>query len=154
MNKRRKTRQDNKLAAAQNGNYDDKWSVAEEKTLIKAVEDSAANWTVVAAAVGSRGEVQCESHYYNLKKKGRLDPIFETTPLREKIFTGFHKSAFKKCNTKIDGKKIATVGELAALDLGDIEYLKKLTKCKLPGQAVEMGTRWKGMAEEGLALWR
>ena len=131
----------------------DTWSSDELKKLVKAAEACNKRWKDVAAAVGSRNLVQCRDKYGYLRKLKRLDPISEDTPLRAGIFTGFHKSAFKKCITKIDGKNITTVGELAALDLGDIARLKKMTKCNR-GQAVEMGARWKGMAEEALAFWK
>ena len=157
-NKRRKTTQDNKLAAAQNGTkHGDGWSSDEFKKLLKAVEACGKRWKAVAAAVGSRTATQCEQQYRNLKKAKRLDPISEDTPLREGIFTGFGKPAFKKfaeCVAEIDGKRITTVGQLAKLDLvDDIEYLMKLTGYP-SGAAVKQAGPWIEKAAEALAFWK
>ena len=162
-NKRRKTTQDNKLAAAQNGTkHGDGWSSDEFKKLLKAVEACGKRWKAVAAAVGSRTATQCEQQYRNLKKAKRLDPISEDTPLREGIFKGFGKPAVKKfaeCVAEIDGKRITTVGQLAALDL-DISkpenkiYLVKLTGKPNPSAAVKMAAPWKAKAIEALAFWQ
>ena len=75
-NKRRKTTQDNKLAAAQNGTkHGDGWSSDEFKKLLKAVEACGKRWKAVAAAVGSRTAKQCEDQYRNLKKaKTEIEP--------------------------------------------------------------------------------
>ena len=160
MDKKRKTHQENKLAAAQNGTkHSDTWSSAELKKLLKAVKACGKRWKDVAAAVGSRNEGMCKEQYRSLKKAGRLEPISETTPLRPLIFSGFTKSAFNKCITKIDGKNITTVGELAALDL-DVSklenkiYLMKLTGKKGPSPAVDMAAPWKAKAIEALAFWQ
>ena len=59
-NKRSKTLQDNKLAAAQNGTkHDDPWSSDELKKLLKAFEACGNCWKDVAARVGSRSAGQC-----------------------------------------------------------------------------------------------
>ena len=131
------------------------WTSQERKALLKAVEAHGKRaWQKVADAVGSRDASQCEHQYKDLKRAKRLDPIFETTLLRAKIFSGFTNKAFDKCVALVDGKRITTVGQLAALKLNDIEYLKKLTKCKLPGQAVNMASGWKEKAAAALAFWK
>ena len=93
-----------------------------------------------------------------MKRAKRLEPISETTPLREKIFTGFGKPAvkkFAKCVAEIDGKRITTVGQLAKLDLvDDIEYLMKLTGMKYPSDAVKQAGPWIEKAAEALAFWK
>ena len=160
-NKRRKTTQDNKLAAAQNGTkHGDGWSSDEFKKLLKAVEACGKRWKAVAAAVGSRTATQCEQQYRNLKKAKRLDPISEDTPLREGIFTGFGKPAFKKfaeCVAEIDGKRITTVGQLAKLPVDNygpnLSYLKELTGYK-DNDAFKKALAWKAMAVEAIEFWQ
>ena len=136
------------------------WDSAERRKLLDAVEAHNKRWKDVAAAVGSRTWVQCRQQYGFLKKVERLVPITETTPLRAKIFKGFHASAFKKCVAKhLGDKKITTVGQLAALDL-DVSkpenaiYLKKLTGQNSPQNAVDMAAPWKAKAIEALAFWQ
>ena len=129
------------------------WSSKERRKLLDAYDAYGDKWKDVAAAVGSRTWRQCKRQYADLKRAKRLDPISEDTPLRAKIFPGFHASAFDKCVAEIDGKRITTVGQLAALDLGDIEYLKKLTGYA-PSVAVPTATKWKAKAEEALAFWQ
>ena len=79
------------------------------------------------------------------------------TPLAK--LKGFHKGAIAKCAKEIDGKRITTVGQLAALDL-DISkeenkiYLRKLTKCRDFAAAVKMAAKWKAKAIEALAFWQ
>ena len=145
------------MAAAQNGTkHGDTWSSDELKKLLKAVKACGKRWKVVAAAVGSRNDGQCRSTYKCLKKLKRLDPISEDTPLREKIFPFFYKSAFSKfakCKAKIDGKRITTVGQLAKLPLDNLAYLQELTGHR-GTLAVEMGARWKKMAAEAIAFWK
>ena len=142
----------------------DTWASDEMKKLLKAVEANGSvprgrGWQPVAAAVGSRSADQCRAQYKYLKKVKRLDPISEDTPLRAKIFPGFHARAFDKCVAEIDGKRITTVGQLAALDL-DISkpenkiYLMKLTGKKGPSPAVDMAAPWKAKAIEALAFWK
>ena len=136
------------------------WPSAERRKLLDAVKAHGTKWKDVAAAVGSRTWVQCRQQYGFLKKVERLVPITETTPLRAKIFKGFHASAFKKCVAKhLGDKKITTVGQLAALDL-DVSkpenaiYLKKLTGKPYPSAAVNMAAPWKAKAIEALAFWQ
>ena len=64
------------------------------------------------------------------------------------------RSSFEKCVAEhLGDRKITTVGQLKALDLDDIAYLKKLTGYP-PRIAFDMAARWKGMAEEALAFWK
>ena len=132
------------------------------KKLLKAVEDCDKRWKDIAAAVGSRNAGQCKKQYQYMKKNGQLEPISETTPLRPLIFKGFNNKAFDKfakCKAKINGQRITTVGQLAALDL-DISkpenslYLKKLTGKPYPSAAVNMAAPWKAKAIEALAFWQ
>ena len=136
------------------------WDSAERRKLLDAVEAHNKRWKDVAAAVGSRTWVQCRQQYGFLKKVERLVPITETTPLRAKIFKGFHASAFKKCVAKhLGDKKITTVGQLAALDL-DVSkpenklYLQKLTGFKFTSLALRMAAPWKEKAVEAIAFWQ
>ena len=133
------------------------WTSRERRKLLDAYDAYGDRWKDVATAVGSRTAKQCEEQYRNLKKAKRLDPISEDTPLREKIFTGFGKPAFKKfaeCVAEIDGKRITTVGQLAKLDLvDDIEYLMKLTGYP-PRAAVKQAGPWIEKAVEELAVWQ
>ena len=160
-NKRSKTLQDNKLAAAQNGTkHGDGWSSDEFKKLLKAVEACGKRWKAVAAAVGSRNDIQCRKRYASLKEAGRLVPISEDTPLRAGIFPGFGKPAFEKfdkCVAKIDGKRITTVGQLAELPVDNIgptlSYLKELTGFT-DNTAFKKALAWKEMAVEALAFWK
>ena len=160
--KKRKTRQDNKLTAAQNGTkHDDPWSSDELKKLLQAFEACGNRWKDVASRVGSRTWSQCKGQYSNLKKAGRLEPISEDTPLREKIFPGFGKAAIKKfakCKAKINGERITTVGQLAKLDLDISKEANKLYLLALTGQtpshAVRMAEPWKAKAIEAIAFWQ
>ena len=137
------------------------WSSAERRKLLDAVEAHGKSaWLRVAAAVGSRNEGMCREQYATMKKLKPLEPISETTPLRAKIFPGFHESAFDKCVADhLGDKKITTVGQLAALDL-DISkpenkiYLVKLTGKPNPSAAVKMAAPWKAKAIEALAFWQ
>ena len=133
------------------------WLTLERRKLLDAVEAHGKRaWQRVADDVGSRTATQCEQQYRDMKKAGRLEPISETTPLRPLIFGGFTNKAydkFAKCKAKINGQRITTVGQLAALDLGDIEYLKKLTG-GAPSKAVRMAEPWKAKAIEAIAFWR
>ena len=136
------------------------WPSAERRKLLDAVKAHGTKWKDVAAAVGSRTWVQCRQQYGFLKKVERLVPITETTPLRAKIFKGFHASAFKKCVAKhLGDKKITTVGQLAALDL-DVSkpenklYLQKLTGFKFTSLALRMAAPWKEKAVEAIAFWQ
>ena len=135
------------------------WTSPERRKLLDAYDAYGDNWEDVAFAVGSRDAIQCKSQYRFLKRAKRLDPISEDTPLRAKIFPGFHARAFDKCVAEIDGKRITTVGQLAALDL-DVSkpenkiYLMKLTGKKGPSPAVDMAAPWKAKAIEALAFWK
>ena len=136
------------------------WLTLERRKLIDAVEAHGKKaWQRVADDVGSRTAMQCEQQYRDLKKAGRLEPISEGTLLRALIFRGFTNKAFDKCVAEIDGKRITTVGQLAALDL-DISkpenkiYLMKLTGKKGPSPAVDMAAPWKAKAIEALAFWK
>ncbi len=145
----------------------DQWKSDELKKLLKAVKANGrvppkSGWQPIADAVGSRTATQCEHQYADLKRAKRLDPISEDTPLREGIFTGFGKPAFKKfaeCVAEIDGKRITTVGQLAALDL-DISkeanklYLQKLTGYKFMSLALKMAAPWKEKAAEAIEFWQ
>ena len=134
------------------------WSTQENKALIAAFEDHGNKWKDVAKAVGSRTWQQCRRQHGNLKRNGRLVPISKTTPLVHKLLPGLYEGAFNRCVAEIDGKRITTVGQLAALDL-DISkeenklYLKKLTG-KSPTAAVEMAAKWKAKAIEAIAFWQ
>ena len=156
--KRQKTMED-KNAALEPGMAAsmEHWSSKERRKLLDAYDVYGDKWKDVAAAVGSRTWRQCKQQYRDLKKAGRLDPISEDTPLREKVFPGFGKPALKKfakCVAEIDGKRITTVGQLAKLDLvDDIEYLMKLTGFKSFGAAEQAGP-WIAKAAEALAFWK
>ena len=156
--KRQKTMED-KNAALEPGMAAsmEHWSSKERRKLLDAYDVYGDKWKDVAAAVGSRTWRQCKQQYRDLKKAGRLDPISEDTPLREKVFPGFGKPALKKfakCVAEIDGKRITTVGQLAKLDLvDDIEYLMKLTGYK-SFAAVEQAGPWIAKAAEALAFWK
>ena len=132
------------------------WDSAERRKLLDAVEAHNKRWKDVAAAVGSRTATQCEQQYRNLKKAKRLDPISEETPLREGIFTGFGKPAFKKfakCVAEIDGKRITTVGQLAKLPLDNLAYLEELTGY-VGKMAVGQAAPWKEKAAEAIEFWK
>ena len=134
------------------------WTSRERRKLLDAVEAHGKNaWQRVADDVGSRTAAQCECQYAFLKRVKRLEPISEDTPLREGIFKGFGKPALKKfakCVAEINGERITTVGQLAALDLvDDIEYLMKLTGFKSFGAAEQAGP-WIAKAAEALAFWK
>ena len=136
------------------------WPSAERRKLLDAVKAHGTKWKDVAAAVGSRTWVQCRQQYGFLKKVERLVPITETTPLRAKIFKGFHASAFKKCVAKhLGDKKITTVGQLAALDLDvskpeNIIYLEKLTGQRGSFNTFKIAAPWQAKAAEALAFWQ
>jgi hypothetical protein len=137
------------------------WASDEMKKLLKAVEahgkSGKSAWQRVADAVGSRTSKQCRDQYARMKKNGRLDPISEDTPLREGVFSGFGKPAFKKfaeCVALVDGKRITTVGQLAALDLvKDIEYLMTLTGYPVK-MAIKQAAPWKEKAAEAIEFWQ
>ena len=136
------------------------WLTLERRKLLDAVEAHGKRaWQKVADAVGSRTAIQCMHQYRDLKKAGRLDRISEDTPLSEKKLKGLYQAAITKCAKNIDGKRITTVGQLAALDL-DISkpenkiYLMKLTGKKGPSPAVDMAAPWKAKAIEALAFWK
>ena len=136
------------------------WSSAEERKLLDAVEACGKRWKDVAAAVGSRTDIQCKDKHTALKKAGLLEPISEDTPLRAGIFPGFGKPAFNKfdkCVAKIDGKRITTVGQLAKLPVDNygpnLSYLKELTGLK-DNAAFKKALAWKEMAVEALASRR
>ena len=137
----------------------EQWSSKEQRKLLDAYDVYGDKWKDVAAAVGSRTWRQCMTQYKKLKKANRLDPISEGTLLRPLIFGGFTNKAFDRCVAEIDGKRITTVGQLAALDL-DISkeenkiYLRKLTKCRDFAAAVKMAAKWKAKAIEALAFWQ
>ena len=136
------------------------WTSRERRKLLDAYDAYGDRWKDVATAVGSRTAKQCEEQYRNLKKAKRLDPISEDTPLREGIFTGFGKPAFKKfakCVAEIDGKRITTVGQLAKLPVDNIgpnlSYLKELTGLK-DNAAFKKALAWKAMAVEAIEFWQ
>ena len=136
------------------------WYNAERRKLLDAVEAYGKHWNDVAAAVGSRTAKQCKIQYKYLKKVNRLEPISEDTPLREGIFTGFGKPAFKKfarCKAKINGKRITTVGQLAKLPVDNIgpnlSYLKELTGLT-DNAAFKKALAWKAMAVEAIEFWQ
>ena len=136
----------------------DQWKSDELKKLLKAVKANGrvppkSGWQPIADAVGSRTAVMCCQQYSFLRRIERLVPISEETLLRPKISTYFGKKAFDKCVAEIDGKSITTAGQLAALKLDDIAYLKKLTG-QSPKNAVETATKWKAKAIDAIAFWK
>ena len=137
------------------------WTSPERRKLLDAYDVHGDKWKDVAAAVGSRTWVQCRQQYRDLKRAKRLDPIFEDTPLREKVFPGFGKPAVKKfaaCVAKIDGKRITTVGQLAKLPVNNygpiLAYLKELTGCRGENAAFKKALAWKAMAVEAIEFWQ
>jgi hypothetical protein len=85
------------------------------------------------------------------KPKKPKKPITRDTPLAEKRLKRFHESAIAKCAKEIDGLRITTVGELAALPLDNLAYLEELTGYT-GNQAVDMAASWRAKAVEALAF--